>query len=213
LPLLLLALERGKLVVWVAATMPIAFLIWRHSTLYDGIRHVLFVIPMLGLLGGIALVDLALLSGPRLIALVCAAVVYVGAAIVNFALLHPLEYVAINVLAGGVQGAYGKFELDYWSAAGTEALRRLEQSVDAEAPGLFKPNPPSLVVCIPFREYLAGLMARRPWKIEDDPARADFVIETERSRCARPGYSLIDEVRRADRAFAWTWKSRSFQGW
>jgi len=213
LPLLLLALERGKLVVWVAATMPIAFLIWRHSTLYDGIRHVLFVIPMLGLLGGIALVDLAVLSGPRLIALVCAAVVYVGGAIVNFALLHPLEYVAINVLAGGVQGAYGKFELDYWSAAGTEALRRLEQLVDAEAPGLFKRNPPSLVVCIPFREYLAGLMARRPWKIEDDPARADFVIETERSRCARPGYSLIDEVRRADRAFAWTWKSRSFHGW
>jgi len=46
-----------------------------------------------------------------------------------------------------------------------------------------------------------------------DPAKADFVIETERSRCARPGYSLIDEVRRADRAFAWTWKSRSFHGW
>ena len=100
-------------------------------------------------MGGSVLVDLApILSGPRLIALVCAAVVYVGAAIVNFALLHPLQYVAINVLAGGVQGAYGKFELDYWSAAGTEALRRLEQLVDAEAPGLFKRNPPSLVVCI-----------------------------------------------------------------
>jgi hypothetical protein len=31
--------------------MPIALLMWRHSTLYDGIRHVLFVIPALGLLG------------------------------------------------------------------------------------------------------------------------------------------------------------------
>jgi hypothetical protein len=214
LPLVALAHARGKLVVWAAATMPIALLIWRHSTLYDGIRHVLFVIPMLGLLAGSALVGLApFLSGPRMVALVCAAVVYVGAAIGNFALLHPLEYVAVNALAGGIRGAYGKFELDYWSAAGTEALRRLEHLVDVEAPGMLERNPPSLVVCIPFREYLAGIMARRPWKIEEDPAKADFVIETERSRCARPGYTLIDEVRRADRAFAWTWKSGSFHGW
>jgi hypothetical protein len=214
LPLIALAHARGKLVVWAAATMPIALLIWRHSTLYDGIRHVLFVVPMLGLLAGSALVGLApFLSGSRMFALVCAAVVYVGAAIGNFALLHPLEYVEVNALAGGIRGAYGKFELDYWSAAGTEALRRLEHLVDVEAPGMLERNPPSLVVCIPFRVSLAGIMARRPWKIEEDPAKADFVIETERSRCARPGYTLIDEVRRADRAFAWTWKSGSFHGW
>jgi hypothetical protein len=119
----------------------------------------------------------------------------------------------VNLLAGGVRGAYGKFELDYWSAAGTEALRRLEQLVDAEAPGLFARNPPSVVVCIRYREYLAGMMARRTWKIEEDPAKADFVIETERSRCAQPGYTLIDEVKRADQTFAWTWRSRSFHAW
>ena len=44
LPLIALAGERGKIVVWMAAMMPIAFLILRHSTLYDGIRHILFVI-------------------------------------------------------------------------------------------------------------------------------------------------------------------------
>jgi hypothetical protein len=213
-PLIELAGERGKLVVWAAAIMPIALLMWRHSTLYDGIRHVLFLIPMLGLLAGGALVRLAsFLSRPWMVAGICGAAVYVGAAIANFVLLHPLEYVAVNLLAGGVRGAYGKFELDYWSAAGTEALRRLEHLVDAEAPGLFARNPPSVVVCIRYREYLAGMMARRTWKIEEDPAKADFVIETERSRCAQPGYTLIDEVKRADQAFAWTWKSRSFHAW
>jgi hypothetical protein len=117
--------------------MPIALLMWRHSTLYDGIRHVLFVIPVLGLLAGGALVRLAsFLSRPWMVAGICAAAVYVGAAIANFVLLHPLEYVAVNLLAGGVRGAYGRFELDYWSAAGTEPLRRLEHLVDAEAPGL-----------------------------------------------------------------------------
>jgi hypothetical protein len=214
LPLIALARERGKIVVWMAAMMPIAFLIWRHSTLYDGIRHILFVIPMLGLLAGGALAGTApFLSGPRMVALVAAIAIYTGIAIINLVRLHPLEYVAVNSLAGGVRGAYGKFELDYWSVAGTEALRRLERSIDSQAPSLFERNPPSLVVCIRYREYLAGIMARRPWKIEEDAAKADFVIETERSRCAQPGYTLIDEVKRADRAFAWTWKRNSFQGW
>src|SRR5947207_1862607 len=95
-------------VLMAAAIMPIALLMWRHSTLYDGIRHVLFVIPMLGLLAGGALVRLAsFLSRPWMVAGICAAAVYVGAAIANFVLLHPLEYVAVNLLAGGVRGAYG----------------------------------------------------------------------------------------------------------
>jgi hypothetical protein len=62
-----------------------------------------------------------------MITLVYAAVVYAGATIANFTALHPLEYVAVNALAGGIRGAHGKFELDYWSAAETEALRRLER--------------------------------------------------------------------------------------
>jgi hypothetical protein len=51
---------------------------------------------------------------------------YVGSIVATLAVLHPLEYVAMNALAGGTRGAYGNFELDYWSAAATEALRRLE---------------------------------------------------------------------------------------
>jgi hypothetical protein len=214
LPLIALARERGKIVVWMAAIMPITFLIWRHSTLYDGIRHILFVIPMLGLLAGGALAGTAsFLSGPRMVALVAAVAIYAGIALVDLVRLHPLEYVAVNSLAGGVRGAYEKFELDYWSVAGTEALRRLERSIALHAPSLFEHNPPSLVVCIRYREYLAGIMTRRPWRIEEDATKADFVIETERSRCAQPGYTLIDEVKRADQAFAWTWKRNSLHGW
>jgi hypothetical protein len=148
-----------------------------------------------------------------MVALVAAVAVYAGIAIVNLVRLHPLEYVAVSSLAGGVRGAHEKFDLDYWSVAGTEALRRLEHSIDSHAPGPFERNPPSLVVCIRNREYLAGIMTSRPWKIEEDVTKADFVIETERSRCAQPGYTLIDEVKRADRAFAWTWKRSSLHGW
>jgi hypothetical protein len=38
--------------VWVAAIVPVAFLMITRATLYDGVRHTLFVIPMLALLAG-----------------------------------------------------------------------------------------------------------------------------------------------------------------
>ena len=125
-----------------------------------------------------------------------------GSIVVTMAALHPLEYIAMNALAGGTRGAYQRFELDYWSAAATEALRRLERRLDHEK--AFTETPPSITICIPWREWMVGPMLHKPWKIETDPEQADFIIETERSRCAaKVPTTLIDEVKRFDRTFAW----------
>jgi hypothetical protein len=209
-PALALARERRVLLIWVAVIVPIGFLIVQRATLYDGVRHVLFTLPILALIAASALVSATTRLLVRLrpawqIAAGALAALYVAVLVANLASLHPLEYVAMNALVGGTRGAYGNFELDYWSAAATEALRRLEQRIDAEAPDLFASAPPSIVVCIPFREYMTGMMLRRSWRIELDPKKADFVIETQRSRCAGPDAILIDEVTRADRPFAWTY--------
>ena len=131
-----------------------------------------------------------------------AAGAYAGSIVVTMAALHPLEYIAMNALAGGTRGAYQRFELDYWSAAATEALRRLERRLDHEK--AFTETPPSITICIPWREWMVGPMLHKPWKIETDPEQADFIIETERSRCAaKVPTTLIDEVKRFDRTFAW----------
>jgi hypothetical protein len=62
------------------------------------------------------------------------------------------------------------------------------------------------MICINFREGLVAPMFRRHWRLEVDPQKADFLIETERWRCAEgvPA-ALIDEVKRFDRPFAWTY--------
>jgi hypothetical protein len=54
---------------------------------------------------------------------------------------------------------------------------------------------------------MTGIMLDPKWRLEVDPDKADFVIESERSRCAadKPALALIDEVKRYDRAFAWTY--------
>jgi hypothetical protein len=51
-----------------------------------------------------------------------AAGIYVGGIVNTLTALHPLEYIAMNALAGGTRGDYNKFELDYWALAATEAI-------------------------------------------------------------------------------------------
>ena len=77
--------------MWVAAVVPVAFLMITHATLYDGVRHTLFVIPMLALLAGWALVRLAHLLGRARVVAAPLAITYLGGVLANLATLHPLD--------------------------------------------------------------------------------------------------------------------------
>jgi hypothetical protein len=202
--------RRGLLIVSAAVIVPIGILIIQRTKLYDGIRHVLFVIPMLAIVAGAGFrMLLAPLRRVRLLFAMVAGL-WVGNVVLTLAKLHPLEYVAMNTLAGGTRGAYGRFELDYLAVAATEALRRLESQLEYERPaGSATGKPPSILICIPWRDWAVAPMLTRPWTIETDADKADFVIETERWRCAADrGLHLIDEVKRFDRPFAWTYARR-----
>ena len=208
-PALAVARSRRILLVWMAVVAPVGFIVFQHSTVYDGVRHTLFVIPMLALLAGWGLTRLqpylqrfGVLAGAT-------AGVSLVVAISNLVTLHPLEYIATNALAGGTTGSYGRFELDYWGAALTEALRRLENRLDAA--GAFVQDSPSLLICVPYREQMVKPMLHKNWRLELDPKKADFVIESQRSRCAAQvgRLILVDEVKRHERTFAWTYGNKS----
>lgn len=202
-----LAVSRAVLVVGVAAFGPIAVLILKGSTLYDGIRHVLFVIPMLAIVAARGLTSLFPFLRRLPIVSVALGGAYTAAIGATLVILHPLEYIAMNSLAGGVAGAYGRFDLDYWSMAVPEALRRLEHRIDAE--GRFAGNPPRVLVCLAWREQLAGVMVPRNWIAETHLDKADYLIATERWPCA-DGTSavLVDEVTRFGRPFARIYANR-----
>src|SRR5262249_10886372 len=154
---------------------------------YDGVRHLLFVIPMLALLAGGALlahipekwapvfrkgyaplkkVPLLWRWRPLAIAVAAAFALHAGVALWTMARLHPFEYVAFNWPAGGTKGAEGRFELDYWGAAASEAIRQLERSLDGDA--RFAASPPRVLVCLIHREWLAGRLFRRNWIVETE---------------------------------------------
>jgi hypothetical protein len=203
--LLLIARGRNILLIWIAAILPVSFVMTRQASLYDGIRHTLFVIPLLAVIGGWAAVKLWHSLGRLRILAAVFATIYAASLAADLVVLHPLEYTAMNAFAGGTAGAYRRFELDYWSAASTEALRQLENRLDS--PGASAAAPPRILVCIPNREHMIELMLGSRWLVELDPEKADFVIESERWRCAKnhPTLILLDEVTRYNRAFAWTY--------
>jgi len=201
--ILLTAQARQPLIVWAAAILPIAAIVVEHSTLYDGIRHVLFLIPILAVVASFGFLRLLpfLRRHPAIAA--AGASAYVTHAMLTFVLLHPLEYAAFNVVAGGVSGAHGRFDQDYWSLAVLPALRQLEDRIDHEDPERFATNPPSIKLCIGVHEDSVAPMFRRPWRIETEAGRADFLIDSERWHCAK-GLPLlaIDELTRFDLSFA-----------
>jgi hypothetical protein len=87
--------------------------------IYNGLRHYLFLLPVLSTMAALGFVGL--LEGPWAPRLKQAGVALaaLGAllTLVPMARLYPYPYCYFNELTGGLAGAYGKFETDYWGAA------------------------------------------------------------------------------------------------
>ncbi|MGB6536661.1 MAG: hypothetical protein WBF58_11950 [Xanthobacteraceae bacterium] len=200
-----LAQSRGLLVVAVAALGPAVFVVARGSVIFDGLRHLLFILPMLALLAGWALLKLSPLLRRMPAYAFALLTLHLGATVPALIYLHPLEYVAMNGFAGGVAGANGRFDLDYWSAAATEAVRRLETRLAANRQAKFAEREPRVMVCIGWRERLVGPMFHKPWTVVIKTTLADFLIEPQRWPCDGPVVgTVIDKVQRFGVNFART---------
>jgi len=108
--------------------IPILGFIILHSALYDNFRQIIFVLPPVFWLTGkvfekikntkwqITLVALCLLPG-----------------ILGIIRLHPYEYIYYNSFIGGVDGAQGRFELDYWGTSFREAAEYVNRVAPANS--------------------------------------------------------------------------------
>ncbi|MCZ6635420.1 MAG: tetratricopeptide repeat protein [bacterium] len=120
------ALETGLLIA--AACFPIAYTVLFQMPLYDGIRHLLFVIPPLAILAALGTGRLLALSGhaPPILGLILSGLIFLTA--YDMIALHPNQYIYFNrVFGGGVQKASETFETDYWHNSYKQALTWLDQ--------------------------------------------------------------------------------------
>lgn len=112
--------------LWFA--LPLLGLIAIRAVLYDNFRQVLFLLPPIFLLGGLAIEKVrwpaVQWTGIFLMAL---------PGILGILKLHPYEYVYYNNIVGGVDGANRNYEMDYWGTSYREAALWLNTAAPPNA--------------------------------------------------------------------------------
>jgi hypothetical protein len=112
--------------------IPLTVIILSGSALYDGFRQILFLVPPLFLMTGYSL-DWIFARVGSLTLRVLIFVLIAAPGVYSIVTLHPYQYVYFNSLVGGVQGAYGKYELDYWATSYREAALFLNEEAPRDA--------------------------------------------------------------------------------
>ncbi len=122
-------------VVFLSIIFPIVYVILKGSQLYDGVRHFLFVVPSIVVLAAVCMVHLqSCIARSRnlLIGVTIIVGVYGLYHISLLVALHPYQYIYYNAFVGGLQGAYGRYETDYWGGSYKEGVNKLEEYLRAE---------------------------------------------------------------------------------
>ena len=145
IPLFLRGFERdGKqqwrdiAIILLAVIVPLASEVAFHGPAFTGMRHFLFVLPPIATLAGVGFSRLldALESGRQLalgaaVTLISACFLWEGALLVR---LHPYENLSYNALVGGLEGAFRRYDMDYWFNSMPEAIHRLEAYLRTNKP-------------------------------------------------------------------------------
>ncbi|MDA9508684.1 hypothetical protein XI09_29385 [Bradyrhizobium sp. CCBAU 11386] len=192
------------LMLTLAATLPLAIAMVKRPALYNGIRHFVFVIPPMAVLGGVAFAwTMECLRAnhrtwqPVVLATFCFGLALPLAEMIR---LHPYQYTHFNHIAGTVRAADDRFMLDYWGLALKQASDELrEQLVERQE------VPPrnrkwKVAVCGPQRPAQVALGP--DFTIGWDSNAADFAMTLGEFYCKGLTAPVMVEIKRDDVVFA-----------
>ncbi|MBE0672364.1 MAG: hypothetical protein IH588_17450, partial [Anaerolineales bacterium] len=129
--------------------IPLILFIVLHIALYDNFRQILFIIPPIFLMAGVAFEKIKNIKWQA--AVIALSLVPGLFGIIS---LHPYEYIYYNSFIGGVNGAYERYDLDYWGISYREAA----EYVNSVAP-------PNAAIWVEGPSHLFALFAREDLKI------------------------------------------------
>ncbi len=138
---------------------------------YDGFRHMLYLLPQIVLLAVCGYIYL----GPKVKKyarfLILVNIILI---LISYIQLHPYQYIYFNELIGGLKGAYGQLEIDYWMASNKEAALWLKNNIA-------KKTKKNIKVAICGNIFSASYFFSRNMKVVYHENEADYVICNERS--------------------------------
>jgi hypothetical protein len=197
---------------FLAFAVPWSAILVLHSVIYDGLRHFLFLIPPLILFAAWGLVRAvtvltrraqSALAGRQQLILRVAAVGLVLLTLGSYALvaqdmikLSPYEYTYFSPVVGGLPGANGRFDTDYWATCSEASAQWLSQHyqeyTSAPYPTIVNPYSKELVSVYLPQSFVVFL----PAVVQKDHARPDFYISPTRGNNDQlfPDYKVIHVV-------------------
>jgi len=114
---------------------PIFYIVWKHSNVYGGWRHALFTYPALAVTAGLGFNSLIEIFKNKYLKIAggVAVVLLTINPIIHTIKNHPYEYVYFNEFVGGVKGAYGNYEMDYYFHSLRQASEWVKQNAVKDA--------------------------------------------------------------------------------
>ncbi len=107
----------------------LAYVLIRKPAMYDGMRHFLFILPPIFIFTGFAFELISeRIASYWLSAILIFLILLPG--IFGIARLHPYEYTYYNSFVGGTDGAFRKYETDYWLTCYKQAVEQLNATHD-----------------------------------------------------------------------------------
>jgi len=187
--------------VVLAFGLPVAALLALHPALYDSLRQFLYVLPPMILLAAYGLVRSVTWLWQRhlvaqqwaaagLVALTAASYALVAAEMVS---LSPFEYTYFSPIVGGLAGASGKYDTDYWASCSKASAEWLAQNYQryTRTPSPSVEGP--VVEGTPMQALIAPFL---PSSFHEDDAHPQFVIAFTRDDNDRmyPSYPVVHVV-------------------
>jgi 4-amino-4-deoxy-L-arabinose transferase-like glycosyltransferase len=192
------------LMLTLAATLPIAIAMVKRPALYNGIRHFIFVIPPMAILGGVAFewVMRRLKDNRRSWQPAVLAVLVIGLLLPlgEMIRLHPYQYTHFNHIAGTVRGVDDRFMLDYWGLAFKQASEELREQLEEKEEVPPKGRKWKVAVCGPQRPAQVALGS--DFTIGWDSHAADFAMTLGEFYCKGLTAPVMVEIKRDDVVFA-----------
>lgn len=178
-----------------AFVIPLASLLLLHPVLYDSLRQFLYVIPPLILLAAYGLVRaVSLLMRQRRVELRWMAAALLSVTIASYALvvadmvaLSPFEYIYFSPLVGGLKGAAGTYDTDYYGTCSKAAAEWLSHNYQRYTPS------PTLDTSILVQGSIASFL---PAAFRTDNTHPDFFVGITRNNenLKYPTYHVIHVV-------------------
>ena len=124
----------------VAVTVNAALVLILKPVLYDGLRHFLFLLPILVVLAALSAIEWFQRNKQGLpFKIILGLCLFNGLTVAyHLVRLHPYEYIYFNELTGGLRGSQGKFDNDYWGASFKEAVDWLEKNETTDPKKIYK---------------------------------------------------------------------------